>query len=148
MSEEKDKVQEGDQISLHYTGSLDDGTVFDSSEGREPLEFKVGAGQVIPGFDENVRGMEVGESRDFSILPEQAYGDYHEEYVQVVPRSIFPPDVTPAVGLMLELQTQSGETIPFRIIDVTDDEVTLDPNHLLAGEKLNFTVKLVDINRS
>jgi peptidylprolyl isomerase len=142
------KVKEGDNISLHYTGSLDDGTVFDSSEGGQPLSFTVGSGQVIQGFDEGVRGMEVGETKDITIAPENAYGEYHEELVRVVPKSAFPPNVTPAVGLGFELELPSGQTLPVRIIDVEGDEVTLDANHLLAGENLNFKVRLLSIDNS
>jgi peptidylprolyl isomerase len=141
-----EKVKEGDNISLHYTGSLDDGTVFDSSEGGQPLSFKVGSGQVIQGFDEGVRGMEVGETKDITIAPENAYGEYHEELVRVVPKSAFPPNVTPAVGLGFELELPSGQTLPVRIIDIEGDEVTLDANHLLAGENLYFKVRLLSID--
>ena len=141
-------VKEGDVISLHYTGSLDDGTVFDSSEQGQPLSFTVGAGEVIAGFDEGVRGMNVGETRDISISPDQAYGDYQEELVRVVPRSAFPPNVVPAMGLGFELELPSGQTLPVRIIDVEGDEVTLDANHLLAGETLNFNIRLISIDAS
>lgn len=143
-----EKVKDGDTISLHYTGSLDDGTVFDSSEGGQPLSFTVGSGQVIAGFDDGVRGMEVGETKDITIAPENAYGEYHEELVRVVPKSAFPPNVTPAVGLGFELELPSGQTLPVRIIDVEDDNVTLDANHLLAGENLNFKVRLISIDGS
>jgi FKBP-type peptidyl-prolyl cis-trans isomerase 2 len=140
------QVIEGDTITLHYTGSLDDGTIFDSSEGRQPLSFKVGAGQVIPGFEEGVRGMQIGESRHIEIPADQAYGEYHEALVKVVPREAFPPDMTPAIGLVLELELPSGESMPVRIIDVEGDDVVLDANHLLAGEALNFDVHLVSID--
>ena len=140
------QVKEGDTITLHYTGSLDDGTIFDSSEGGQPLSFKVGTGQVIPGFDEGVRGMQIGESRHINIPADQAYGEYYEELVKVVPREAFPPDITPAIGLGFELELPSGESMPVRIIDVEGDDVTLDANHLLAGEALNFDVHLVSID--
>ena len=140
------KVQDGDTVSLHYTGTLDDGTVFDSSEAGQPLSFTVGSGEVIPGFDDGVRGMEVGETRDISIAPEQAYGEYYEELVRVVPREAFPPNVTPAVGMGFELELPSGQTLPVRIIDIEGDEVTLDANHLLAGETLNFKIRLLSID--
>jgi len=139
-------VKEGDTITLHYKGTLDDGFVFDSSEGGQPLSFKVGEGQVIQGFDDGVRGMEVGGTRQINISPEQAYGDYHEELVTVVPRTAFPPDVTPAIGMAFDLELPSGETMPVRIIDLEGDEITLDANHLLAGEALHFDVLLVSIN--
>lgn len=140
------KVQDGDTVSLHYTGTLNDGTVFDSNESGQPLSFTVGSGEVIPGFDDGVRGMEVGETRDISIAPEQAYGEYYEELVRVVPREAFPPNVTPAVGMGFELELPSGQTLPVRIIDIEGDEVTLDANHLLAGETLNFNIRLLSID--
>jgi peptidylprolyl isomerase len=139
-------VKEGDTITLHYKGSLDDGLVFDSSEGGQALSFKVGDGQVIQGFDDGVRGMEVGGIRQINIPADQAYGEYHEELVTVVPRSTFPPDVTPAIGLAFEFELPSGETMPVRIIDLEGDEITLDANHLLAGEALHFDVLLVSID--
>jgi peptidylprolyl isomerase len=139
-------VKEGDTITLRYKGSLDDGMVFDSSEGGQPLSFKVGGGQVIQGFDDGVRGMEVGGTRQINIPADQAYGEYHEELVTVLPRTAFPPDVTPAIGLGFELELPSGESMPVRIIDVEGDEITLDANHLLAGEALHFDVLLVSID--
>ena len=142
------QVKEGDNIFLHYTGTLDDGTVFDSSDGREPLSFTVGSGEVIQGFDEGVRGMEVGETRDISISPDQAYGEYYDELVRVVPRQAFPEGMTPAVGMTLELELPSGQSLPVRIIDVEGDEITLDANHLLAGETLNFKIHIVNINNA
>ncbi|HKS43052.1 MAG TPA: peptidylprolyl isomerase [Blastocatellia bacterium] len=140
------KVKEGDNVSLHYTGTLDDGTVFDSSEGKEPLNFKVGASQVIPGFENGVMGMELGEYKEIKVLPAQAYGDYYEELVKVVPRAAFPPEVTPVVGMTFEMELPTGEDMSVTIIDVEGDEVTLDANHLLAGETLNFKVRVVSIN--
>ena len=103
------KVKEGDNVSLHYTGTLNDGTVFDSSEGKEPLNFTAGANQVIPGFENGVMGMELGESKEFSILPDQAYGDYYEELVKVVPRAAFPPEVTLAIGMTFEMELPTGQ---------------------------------------
>ena len=141
------KVKEGDVISLHYTGSLDDGTVFDSSETGAPLSFTVGSGEVIPGFDDGVRGMEIGESREIRITPENAYGDYHEELVKVVPRAAFPADITVAIGVGFELELSEDQSLPVRIIDIEGDDVTLDANHLLAGEALNFKVKLISIDK-
>ena len=140
------KVKEGDSVSLHYTGTLDDGTVFDSSEGNEPINFTVGASQVIPGFENGVMGMELGESKEIRVLPAQAYGDYYEELVKVVPRDASPPEVKLAIGMTFEMELPTGQAMPVRIIDVDDDEVTLDANHLLAGETLNFKVRVVSIN--
>jgi peptidylprolyl isomerase len=139
-------VKEGDTITLHYTGSLDDGTVFDSSKGARPLTFKVGDGQVIQGFDDGVRGMEVGESRQINIPADQAYGEYYEELVRVVSRAGFPADMVPAIGMGFEMELPSGQSTPVRIIDIEGDDVTLDANHLLAGETLHFDVSLVSID--
>jgi peptidylprolyl isomerase len=144
---EMSQVKNGDSITLHYTGKLDDGTVFDSSVGGQPLSFTVGAGEVIPGFEAGALGLSVGEKRDIVITPDQAYGPYIEELVKVVARDNFPPNVTPAVGLMFEMQLPSGEAIPVRIIEVEGDEVTLDANHLLAGETLFFSLELVSIDK-
>jgi peptidylprolyl isomerase len=142
-----DTVNEGDKVSLHYTGTLDDGTLFDSSQGREPLSFTVGSGEVIPGFDSGVRGMEVGESREISIPPDQAYGEYYEELVRVLPRDAFPEGVSPAIGMTMQLELPSGQNLPVRVIDIEGEEVTLDANHLLAGETLNFKIHIVSIER-
>jgi peptidylprolyl isomerase len=139
-------VKEGDTITLHYKGSLDDGTVFDSSEGAQPLTFKVGDNQVIQGFDDGVRGMEVGENRQINIPADQAYGEYYEQLVTVVPRTAFPPEVTPAIGLVFEMELPSGESMPVRILEIEGDDLTLDANHLLAGEALYFDVQLVSID--
>jgi peptidylprolyl isomerase len=140
------QVKNGDTVSIHYTGKLDDGTVFDSSVGGQPITFTLGAGEVIPGFEAGTIGMNVGESRDLVIPPEQAYGPYFEELVKVVSREAFPPTVTPTVGQAFEMQLPSGEGIPVRIIDVEGDEITLDANHLLAGETLYFNIELVRID--
>lgn len=137
-------VKDGDTITVHYKGSLDDGTVFDSSEGAAPLSFKVGDGQVIQGFDDGVRGMEVGERRQFDIPADRAYGEYYEQLVTVLPRDAFSPDI--AVGLTLEMKLPSGESMPVHVIDIEGDDVTLDANHLLAGEALHFDVQLVSID--
>jgi peptidylprolyl isomerase len=142
------KVQDGDKVSLHYTGTLNDGTVFDTSESGQPLSFTVGSGEVIQGFEEGIRGMEVGETRDISIAPDQAYGEYYEELVRVVPREAFPPNVTPTIGMGFELELPSGQSLPVRIIDIEGDQVTLDANHLLAGETLNFKIRLLSIDNT
>lgn len=142
------KVQSGDTISVHYTLTLDDGMVVDSSEGSDPFSFTVGSGQIIPGFDEGVKGMEVGETREIAVDPDQAYGPYREEMVLVLPRSAFPPDANPAVGLGIEVQSPTGESHLFRIIEIDGDRVTLDGNHLLAGETLHFNVRLVSIDNN
>ena len=139
-------VKEGDTISLHYKGWLDDGTVFDSSEGRQPLSFQVGAGQVISGFDDAVRGMATGDKRQIDIPADQAYGPYYDDLVRVVPKSAFPAHTTPTIGFAFEMELPSGEPMTVRVIDIEGDEITLDANHLLAGENLHFDVHLVNID--
>lgn len=138
-----EQAKNGDTVRVHYTGRLEDGQVFDSSEGGEPLEFTVGAGQVIPGFDEGVRGMNVGETRRIEIESDDAYGPHREELVHTLSRDGINLDVEPQVGMNLIMQTQDGNQIPLSITDVTETEVTLDANHPLAGQKLLFDIELV-----
>lgn len=141
MSQAKD----GDTVRVHYTGSLEDGTVFDSSVGSEPLEFTLGAGGVIPGFEEAVRGMALGQTRTTTIPSDEAYGPREEGAVFRVPREEMPPDVEPEVGQQIGLQHPSGETIPALVTEVTSDDVTIDANHPLAGQDLTFEIQLVGI---
>ena len=140
------QVKNGDTVSIHYTGKLDDGTVFDSSVGGQPITFTLGAGEVIPGFESGTVGMSVGDTRDIVIPPEQAYGPYFEELVKVINRDAFPENITPTIGQAFEMQLPSGEGIPVRIVDIDGDDVTLDANHLLAGETLYFNIELVRID--
>jgi peptidylprolyl isomerase len=135
----------GDTVSVHYTGRLDDGTVFDSSEGGDPLEFSLGAGNVIPGFEKAVLGMSPGDSKTMTIPSDDAYGPYFEERVLVVDRQQIPPELPVDVGGQLQLQQEGGMVIPVVITDVTEAEVTLDANHPLAGEDLTFDIRLVAI---
>lgn len=138
-------AQQGDTVRIHYTGKLADGTEFDSSSGREPLEFTVGAGQVIPGFDEAVQGMEVGDQKEFTIPSDRAYGERREEMVMRIDRTQLPPELDPTVGDELQLQTPEGRPVPVRVADIDDEAVVLDANHPLAGEDLTFEVKLEEI---
>ncbi len=135
----------GDTVRVHYKGTLADGTEFDSSEGRDPLEFVVGEGQVIPGFDAAVTGLAIGESTTVTIPAAEAYGDHNEEGLQTFPRDAFPPDNTPEVGWAVELGGPNGERIPATIIEVTDENITLDFNHPLAGQDLTFVIELVEV---
>lgn len=139
------QVQNGDTVRVHYTGKLEDGTVFDSSKGREPLEFTIGQEQVIPGFEQAVVGMTPGESKSERIEMEQAYGPRNEALVVNVGRQDFPDDMTPQVGDRVNLRRDDGRLIPVLITEVTDTEVTLDANHPLAGQNLVFDIELVDI---
>ncbi|MCI0387923.1 MAG: peptidylprolyl isomerase [Acidobacteria bacterium] len=138
-------VKSGDTVKVHYTGKFDNGEIFDSSEEGDPLALTVGAGQVIPGFDQALIGMEVGETKDVVIPPDQAYGERVEELVQTINRDQFNlNDVTPEIGMALEMRTPQG-SIPLVIMDLTETTVTLDANHPLAGETLYFALKLVEI---
>lgn len=135
----------GDTVRIHYTGTLNDGSVFDSSQGREPLEFTLGAGQVIPGFDAAVDGMAVGDRKVAEIPADEAYGPRHDQAVQDVPRADIPAEIPLEVGLQLQMQSPTGQVMPVTVTAITDDAVTLDANHMLAGKDLTFDIELVSI---
>lgn len=138
-------VKTGDLVKVHYTGKLETGEVFDSSEEGEPLSFTVGAGEVIDGFDQALIGMQVGESKEVVIPPEQAYGERDENLVQRISRDQLKlPGIDPEVGMAIEMHTPQG-VIPLVISDLTDTTVELDANHTLAGENLHFALRLVEI---
>jgi FKBP-type peptidyl-prolyl cis-trans isomerase 2 len=136
-------AKNGDRVRVHYTGRLDDGQVFDSSRDGDPLEFTVGAGEVIPGFDEAVRGLRVGDTRTVEISPEDAYGPRREGLVATVERARAQFPVEPQVGMNLLLPLASGDQLEVVVTEVTDTHVTVDGNHPLAGETLTFDVELV-----
>lgn len=138
------QAKQGDTVRVHYTGRLGDGSEFDSSRGREPLEFEVGGGQVIAGFDEAVGGMSVGESKTVTIPAAEAYGARREEMVLTVGRDQFPPDLDPEVGQQLQM-AQGNQVAIVTVTDVAEDAVTLDANHPLAGQDLTFDLELVSI---
>ncbi|MBW2981615.1 peptidylprolyl isomerase [Candidatus Woesearchaeota archaeon] len=142
------KVKKGDKIKVDYTGKLDDGTVFDTSEGKAPLEFEAGAGKIIKGFDNAVMGMEVGEEKEVKIEPKDAYGDPNPNMMKKIPRDKLPPEPAPKEGMMLALKTPDGKQFPAKITEVNDKEITIDLNHPLAGKTLNFKIKVVDITAS
>ncbi len=139
-------VKEGDKVKIHYTGSLDDGTVFDSSQGREPLEFTTGSGQVIKGFEKGVLGMKVGQEKTIHIPAEEAYGPANPQLIRKLPRKALPKEREPQVGMIIGLVRSDGMQTEAKIIAVTEEEISVDLNHPLAGEALNFKVKLVSIN--
>ena len=139
------EVKSGDTVNIHYTGTLDDGSQFDSSAGRDPLSFTVGAGQVIPGFDAAVTGMTVGEKKTVTIPADQAYGQPDPRAVQAIPRENIPAEIPLELGLMLQAQGPGGQPIPVTVGEITDTEVTLDANHRLAGKDLTFALELVSI---
>ncbi len=139
------QAKAGDTVAIHYTGSLADGSQFDSSEGRDPLRFTLGSGQIIAGLDAAITGMSQGEKKSVTIAATEAYGDHRPEAVQAVPRAQIPAEITLEVGGGLQVQTPDGQTIPVTVTSVTDEEVTLDANHPLAGKDLTFAVELVEI---
>lgn len=139
------KVKSGDTVQVHYKGTLKSGELFDSSEGREPLEFTVGSGQVINGFDTAVVDMEAGETKTVEIPVENAYGARTQEALISVPRSEFPEDITPEVGQELQMSDDQGHIYPVVVAGVEADHVILDANHPLAGQDLTFEINLVKI---
>jgi FKBP-type peptidyl-prolyl cis-trans isomerase 2 len=138
-------VKSGDTVKVHYHGRLTDGTTFDSSEGREPLEFEVGSGMVIKGFDDGVTGMQVGDKKTINIPVDEAYGPVNEAMLVEFPRANFPADMVPEVGMQLNMTSGDGQVIPVVITDVKDEVISLDANHPLAGEDLVFDLELVEI---
>jgi peptidylprolyl isomerase len=138
-------AKSGDTVKIHYTGTLDDGSQFDSSAGRDPLEFEVGSGQVIPGFDKAVEGMAVGDSKNVRIEPDEAYGQRHEQLVQEVDRSLLPDDLDPKEGMTLQSSSPDGQTMQFMVTAVAEETITVDANHPLAGQVLSFDIELVEI---
>ncbi|MAP96591.1 MAG: peptidylprolyl isomerase [Ponticaulis sp.] len=139
------EVKSGDTVRIHYTGTLEDGTQFDSSAGRDPLQFTVGSGQVIPGFDNAVTGMSVGDKKTVTIPCDQAYGEHDPRGLQKVPRADIPEDIPLDIGNQLQVSTPQGQTLIVTVSEVTDSEVTLDANHRLAGKDLTFDLELVEI---
>lgn len=137
-------MKPGSKVKVHYTGSLNDGSVFDSSEGKEPLEFTIGEKQVIPGFEDGIKEMKLNEEKTIKINAKEAYGDRDEKMVVSIPRDKFPPDVQ-AGGTMI-LKGPEGQRFPAVVKEVRDNEVIIDLNHPLAGKDLNFKVKVVEIN--
>lgn len=135
----------GNKVKIHYTGTLEDGNLFDSSEGREPLEFELGSGQVIPGFDKAVEGMAVGDSKSVTIAPEDAYGPRNEQAIQEVPKSALPDDLVPVEGMTLQAQNEKQQPLQLVVKEIGDDTITVDANHPLAGKTLNFEISLVAI---
>lgn len=139
------EAKQNDTVQVHYTGTLDDGSVFDSSREREPLEFTLGIGQVIPGFDDAIQGMSVGDSKTVRIPADQAYGEYRDDLVLEVTLDQFPAQVSPQVGQQFELRTQTGQAIPATVAQISDTHAKLDANHPLAGQALTFDLELVAI---
>lgn len=138
-------VKQGDTVHIHYTGSLEDGAVFDSSAGREPLSFTIGSGQVIPGFEEAVMGMAVNEKKNVTIPVDKAYGPRNEELVLTVPKVQVPPDLNPEVGQKLQMQGPDNSPVIVEVTEVAEEHIKLDANPPLAGKDLIFDIELVRI---
>jgi peptidylprolyl isomerase len=139
------QAKNGDTVKVHYTGKLDDGTVFDTSADREPLQFTIGEGQLIPDFEQAIVGMSPGETKNIQITSDRAYGPHHEEMVMVVDRSEFPNDLKPEVDQRLQVRQPDGQSFAVTVTDVSESKVTLDGNHPLAGKDLTFDIQLAEI---
>ncbi|MEQ6201596.1 peptidylprolyl isomerase [Sulfitobacter sp. HNIBRBA2951] len=140
------EVKAGDTVQIHYTGTLLDGTTFDSSDGRDPLEFVVGSGQIIPGLDVAIPGMVVGDKKVVKIGADDAYGQLNPEMRQAVPREGIPADIPLEVGMQLQMQTPDGQAMPVTVVEMDEATVTLDANHPLAGKDLQFDIELMKID--
>ena len=139
------QAKAGDKVRVHYEGQLTDGTIFDSSLKREPIEFILGQDTVIPGFEQAVIGMEAGESKDVSIPPEDGFGEYSEDLVVNIEKNILPPDINPELGMQLEVSSEEETPRVFTIAEIAEDSVTLDGNHPLAGKEIAFKIELLEI---
>lgn len=139
------QVKSGDTVRVHYKGTLTDGQTFDSSEGRDPLEFTVGSGQIIPGLESAVEGMTVGDKKTVEVPVDQAYGQPDPNAQQAVPRGDIPEDIPLDLGTQLQVQTPQGQVMPVTVVEVTDEQVVLDANHPLAGKDLTFAIEVVEI---
>lgn len=139
------KAKDGDTVKVHYTGTLENGEVFDTSKEREPLEFQLGQGQLIPGFEKAVIGMAEGDSTTVDIPSDEAYGEVRDDLIINVPKDQLPDDVEPQIGMQLQVNQQNGQPIPVRITEIKDEELILDANHPLAGKDLKFEIKLLEV---
>ena len=139
-------IENGQKVKIHYTGTLDDGKQFDSSAGHDPLEFEMGAGMVIPGFETGVADMNVGEKKTINIPAAEAYGEKREDLVMNFERTQLPEDLEPETGMMLQMQGPDGQPVPVTITAVEEEAITIDANHQLAGQNLNFDLELVSVD--
>lgn len=138
-------IESGQKVKIHYTGTLDDGTKFDSSEGRDPLEFEMGAGMVIPGFETGVADMAEGEKKSIHISAAEAYGEVREDLIMNFEKSQLPEDMKPEIGMMLQMQGPEGQPVPVTVKAVEEAHIVIDANHRLAGQNLNFELELVSV---
>lgn len=140
-----DQVKENNTVKVHYTGKLSDGQVFDSSEGKEPLEFTLGKGQIIPGFEKGLIDMKLNEKKTITIAKEEAYGDINDDLRQEVKRSKLPQDITPVVGMGLVSKSPDGQEMNLLVVEVKEESIIIDGNHPLAGKDLIFDLEVVEI---
>ncbi len=138
-------AKQGDTVRVHYTGRLTSGEVFDSSEGREPIQFAIGGGQVIPGFENGIEGMEIGDKKTVEIPVDDAYGPYREELIFPIGKDRIPAEINPEVGMQLTMNDPQGHVFPVTVKEITEDTIMLDANHGLAGKDLIFDLELVEI---
>lgn len=138
-------VKKGDKVKIHYTGRIKDGKVFDSSIEREPIEFEIGSGRVIPGVDKGVIGMKPGDKKEVTVPPQEGYGEYEQKLLIDVPVEKIPKDITPEVGMRLQMVNNMGQPLPVLVTEVNDESVKLDANHPLAGKDLVFNIELVEV---
>ena len=139
------QAKNGDTVKVHFTGRLENGEVFSNSKDDQPLEFTLGSGKIIPGFEEGIIGMEVGETKTITVPPEEAYGPRRKELIVDVEKTDLPENITPAIGEQIQIRQKDGNPIKVTITDMNEDTVTLDANHPLAGNTLFFHVELVEI---
>ncbi|MFP4403173.1 MAG: peptidylprolyl isomerase [Candidatus Woesearchaeota archaeon] len=139
------KIENGNKVKVHYVGTFDDGTKFDSSEGKEPLEFTIGEKKVIPGFENALIGMEKGEEKQIKLLANEAYGEKNPQMVQEIPKTSLPKDLEVKEGMMLMLKTPEGQQLPAKVVENKETTIMLDMNHPLAGKNLNFDLKVEEV---
>jgi peptidylprolyl isomerase len=139
-------VENGKFVSVEYTGTLENGEVFDTSVGRQPLEIHMGAGEMIPGFEAQLMGMAINGKKEFTLTPEEAYGQVNEALMQFVPRSEAPPDMDVKIGMVVGFITPDGHRVPARVVEIDDTQFKMDLNHPLAGKSLTFAIEVVGIS--
>lgn len=139
------QVKNGDTVSIHYTGTLEDGATFDTSQGRDPLQFEVGSGQIIPGLDKALPGMQVGEKKTVQVPCDEAYGATRDDARQAIPREGIPAEIPLELGVQLQMQTPEGQVVPVTVVDLDEATVTLDANHPLAGKDLTFDIEVLAV---
>jgi FKBP-type peptidyl-prolyl cis-trans isomerase 2 len=140
------QVKENDVVKVHYTGKLENGQIFDSSQDREPLEFTVGEGKIIPGIENAVIGMNPGDNKEVTVSPENAYGEYRDDMIGEIPKEQLPEDIEPQIGMELVARNEQGDEQVIRIKEIKDSSIVIDANHPLAGEKLYFNLQLLEVN--